>query len=542
MKKKVIVVGFSDEKTCKALEKNISSYGYEVQIVVKLNKSSIKGYLEDHPECDTVLLKEVCADGKSYTADDVAEFTDIRDINVVLILGTRHKGTQYMSTLYAAGITSAVFQEGNKGVTVKDIAKICCEKRSRKDARVYYGLSEEKIEISVLSSVNFKEALESLNDKDNGENIADRFVYVTKKMTPSQAADFIKKLPDEYISNLSCYEEFYMVIDALKKYKINLPFKKPKQLKKAIDTQSIPVMAIADNSAEERNEKHMGKLSLSSVFEETQQPTTTNNTEESIETKAELLKVEKEEEKVKSAEVEEKEIISKEKKEKSVKVPKEKKEHKKIKICIGVCIAAALLAACGENKDDNEQPEPLPVSSAYTESSITEESVIEEVTEESLIEEPTINPKNPKKVSVNTTETTDNKVNNNNKKTSNNKKNNEESETPKATTTPINKENKGIDSKTGLVVANEEVTGYTTVIENKTTEYSKDKLTDGGIYGGIDVVNIINGNTDTKFSVSNINNTQVMVYIGGGASLTDIPAGSQYKLTKTTDNYIFTVQ
>lgn len=236
-----ILFGFDEPDVQMGICRYLEDCGYAVHAAVKLNKIGIEDYLNLNPSCRTVVLKEVFSQKQKYTAEELARLTDAHDVNVVVVLSEKHHGTEYMNRLYIAGITSAIFQKGRRGgASVKEIAGLIMQKRSRQDARVYYGIDDEKIDLGYLSDHAFAEYFHSLNDPDYGSTLLERFLQVCSYMTPQKLADFIKRLPDDAKNELSLYAEFYEIVDALKQYfNIDLGIKRPKKVKVGLKTPDI---------------------------------------------------------------------------------------------------------------------------------------------------------------------------------------------------------------------------------------------------------------------------------------------------------------
>ena len=69
---------------------------------------------------------------------------------------------------------------------------------------------------------------------DLGVNIVDRFINIVKRLSPKQVAKFIQSLPPNVKKELQGYEEFWMVIDNLRRNKINIIATKPANMKKGL--------------------------------------------------------------------------------------------------------------------------------------------------------------------------------------------------------------------------------------------------------------------------------------------------------------------
>lgn len=226
MAKLQVLCGFENADFEEALVKELKRAGQDPVIHVRYSKESVKEFLEKNTECSTVVLTEKMGKEK-YTAEELAQLTDKRDINVVAVISPRLQGTEYVKTLYTANITGAIFQTGRKGVGPKDVVEQIVNRRSRKDARVYYGIEGQKLDMNVLDEDTYVEYYKRLV---NGDFILKSYIDLCVKMTPQQIADFTKRLPKEALNELGKYEEFYLIVDLLREFKIDLKIKRPKKV------------------------------------------------------------------------------------------------------------------------------------------------------------------------------------------------------------------------------------------------------------------------------------------------------------------------
>lgn len=235
-----ILFGFKDENS-NSIPKIVSairSEGHTVTYTERTTKESISAYLEKNPSCTCAVLRE-CLGPESFSAVELASLTDTRDINIVVLVDSEHKGTNFMDTLYAAGITSAIIVDSNRGASVGKIAELLLQKRTRKAARKYYGLQEGEMRIEALTYGEYILNYSFLMNTDIGLNIVDRFLEIAKKLSAKQVAKFITSLPANVLKELQGYEEFWLVIDALKKSKININGTKPANLKKGLTEEQF---------------------------------------------------------------------------------------------------------------------------------------------------------------------------------------------------------------------------------------------------------------------------------------------------------------
>ena len=136
-----ILFGFKQTEIEVKIIELLKQQGVEVTYTERETKGSIKAYLEEHKDCTTAVLRE-CMGGETYSANELAELTDSRDINIILITNKSNKGTEFLQILYAAGITSAILVDEKNGASAKQIAWLILNKRKRKEARNYYGMPQ----------------------------------------------------------------------------------------------------------------------------------------------------------------------------------------------------------------------------------------------------------------------------------------------------------------------------------------------------------------------------------------------------------------
>lgn len=234
MKPIKVLFGFDEPEFENGVIRYLKSLGYDVESTVKSAKTSVRDFLAGNPDYNVAVLLEVMNNSKAasvskYTAEELALLTDERDMNIVVVVNENHRGTPYMASLYAAGITSAFYQKGRKGgASAKEIANLILNKRSRREARAYYGLGDAPIKVDFLGNDTFADYYGCLNDMQYGSTVIERFINICRYMSPSQVADFIRRMPLDVIEELKQYEEFFMILSMLKSTGINMNIKKPK--------------------------------------------------------------------------------------------------------------------------------------------------------------------------------------------------------------------------------------------------------------------------------------------------------------------------
>lgn len=233
-----ILFGFKEEEIIPKIVAAIRNEGHEVTYTERTTKESIAQYLNKNTSCNYAVLRESWGP-ESFTASEFAKLTDTRDINIVAITESGHKGTSFMDTLYAAGITSAILVDDRVGASAGKIAELLLNKRTRKAARKYYGLQESEVRVDILTYGEYIMNYSILMNEDLGINIVDRFLGIVKKLSPKQVAQFLTSMPVNVLKELQGYEEFWLVIDTLKENKININGTKPSVLKKGLTDEEF---------------------------------------------------------------------------------------------------------------------------------------------------------------------------------------------------------------------------------------------------------------------------------------------------------------
>lgn len=234
MKKKKILLGFTDETFEKSIKELLRSTGYEAEILARVTKESVKEAVNRTEDLDCVVVMESfpklsrTQKVQKYTAEELAALTDDSSVNVIAVLSENHKGTDYARILFSAGITCAIFTKAGKGVTSKEVATLILRKRTRKAAREYYGIGQGNIDLGFLETDDFNELYERYSNR--GGTPIENFVYLCMKLTEKQVADFIKRLPKEDREYLANFEEFHQITDALKKLGYDLNVKRPEKV------------------------------------------------------------------------------------------------------------------------------------------------------------------------------------------------------------------------------------------------------------------------------------------------------------------------
>ena len=329
---KKILFGFSDEKFEKTLSGLLRCVDYETEIYARTSKIAINDALKKIPDMDAVVLTETLEGAglqkrQKYSAEELAALADESNANVIVVLSENHKGTDYVRVLLEAGITGAIFVGAQKVVTAKEVATLIVRKRTKKDAREYYGIGHEKADLGFLNLDEFNELYGRFRNRTG--SVLENYLFICGNLgNPKQIADFTKRLPKDDLENLAAFEEFHMVMHSLKELGYDLQIEKPRKVSSGLSR--VPVisisngmmvieipMAIQEDESEKKQEKKNGNKEKHSLFNREKKPAKEKNKEEKIrkEKKKSIEKV--------SEEKKPEEIIPEEKKPEEI-IPEEK--------------------------------------------------------------------------------------------------------------------------------------------------------------------------------------------------------------------------
>lgn len=257
MSEKHILCGFDIPEFEKRMKLLLKEQGYEATTYIQLSKKGVKDFLEQNPKCDTVILLEASNLKKSYTAEEIAALTDKREINVIVVLSSRHIGTDYMKILYVAGVTNAIFQMGRKdGASAKDIVERIIYKRNRQEARRYYGIEHLDLDPTVIIDMDAYADYYRKLHKD--EQLLVNYLKICADMSPKQIADFTKRIPAEDRDYLAQFVEFHMLVDAVKNLGVVMKVKKPRKTKVGMNV--TPEIAVSNLAVKYSNYEELFSL------------------------------------------------------------------------------------------------------------------------------------------------------------------------------------------------------------------------------------------------------------------------------------------
>lgn len=228
-----------DRDVEKRLTIQLKTLGYEPTILRRSTKKEIQSYLKDNTECCHAVLMEMVGMA-TWSQNELAELVDDRDIRVVVVLtAARARQTEYLSTLYAAGITSAIFEHGHSGASAEEVAELLVRPRSRREARRYYGIEIANIAIRSLTNEMYNGYCCRLMDKENGPSVMARLLKIAESVNPYQMGDLLSKLPQDILDELWQYTEYAQLRAQLKESGIKVPYHRPRRTRSMEDDLSF---------------------------------------------------------------------------------------------------------------------------------------------------------------------------------------------------------------------------------------------------------------------------------------------------------------
>ena len=273
-----LLIGFDNEAAIANLRKEFSKRGYNVEIVQKHSKASVLEYVNKNLDCHMVLLMENHMQGK-YTADELAKITDVNDnLNVVLIVDEARRGTAFLKQLYSAGIYSVIYQNisDKKGVSIPKIVDLLLHKRSKPEARQYYGIDEIAVEMESTPYYVLQQHFDIIRTGENyGPNVGVRFYNVAQQLSTPQNVELIKNMPPDLFNQLKQYEEFYDIVQQIEDYGIPTGIVRPKELKRGSVQVGKNLLGVSGKDID--NMEQMNFNQLCRQFQKEKQPMQKNS-------------------------------------------------------------------------------------------------------------------------------------------------------------------------------------------------------------------------------------------------------------------------
>ncbi|WP_026653363.1 hypothetical protein [Butyrivibrio proteoclasticus] len=245
-----LLYGFKQENIETSINKEIMLRGYTAKSVLRSSKETIKDYLAKHSEIQAVVLKEYLDGGEKFSIKEIVELADYTRATIVVVLATTHRGKNEMKDLYSAGILTAFFSDGKFGANPDVIADLIVKGRDRKEARKYYRIEEVIPDHINLTYSEFRDCYKYLLSKEEGLNIAERFVTISRWLYPGQMGAFCDALPDKVKEILMQYREFYDI--ANKAYRLGYAkqkYKMPKGVTRGVTPEGLQNKLASESKA-----------------------------------------------------------------------------------------------------------------------------------------------------------------------------------------------------------------------------------------------------------------------------------------------------
>lgn len=217
MDKKVlkIVCGFSNEESASIREKLTEAAAkrdLELSFISRYRKEGVYQYLQEHEDYNIVVLQEILQNSSPYTAEDLAELEDIRNLNVIISLNKNHYGDRYMRILYAAGITNALYEED---ASAEKIINLMLNNRNRKSCRQYYGiktLSDVEQVLNIVDQNRIDKYADYILNGGSMEGAANRYKFSVERLNSAENMELVGILPvylREELTDLPQYQRYF---------------------------------------------------------------------------------------------------------------------------------------------------------------------------------------------------------------------------------------------------------------------------------------------------------------------------------------------
>lgn len=184
------------------LSKVARENGYEAVCVSRYRKEGIRQYISEHPEFRTLVLQEAMQPSYPYMAEELSELMDHYHLNIVISIRKVHRGSEYMKTLYTAGILNALYEED---ATAQNVLKRILYPRTHGDCRKYYQIKNARDAESALDIVNegrMKQYITYIEEADNQEELVKRYRYVVNELKMVENIYLIHKLSSFALKSL----------------------------------------------------------------------------------------------------------------------------------------------------------------------------------------------------------------------------------------------------------------------------------------------------------------------------------------------------
>lgn len=194
-----------DEKTIKALKEEFEKNGLKIETCTcKYQKFGIEKYIEENKDVNVVILQQFLQPQNPYTSSDFEKLNDLNSNLVIIpILSNEEIGTPFVNEILNLGIYTALFFKDAK---LTNMVEMTATGRTRKDARLYYGI--EKNIIETKDTANIKACIDHIIYGGDKNQTKDRVDYIQSKLSQKDFEEVIFNLPNEIKDRLKAFEEY----------------------------------------------------------------------------------------------------------------------------------------------------------------------------------------------------------------------------------------------------------------------------------------------------------------------------------------------
>lgn len=208
-----VVCGFSNEKSAsirEKLEEAAAKKNLELSFVSRYRKEGVLQYLQEHEDYNIVVLQEILQNSSPYTAEDLAELEDIRNLNIIVSLSKGHYSDRYMRILYAAGITNALYEED---ASADNIVELMLHGRNRKSCREYYGirtLNDVEQTLNIVDQDRLDKYSDYIINGGTIEETPNRYKFSAERLNSAENIELVKQLPEYFQTVLSDIQQYQL--------------------------------------------------------------------------------------------------------------------------------------------------------------------------------------------------------------------------------------------------------------------------------------------------------------------------------------------
>lgn len=220
MKQKVLF-GLRDftDKIQGQFEKQFAALNMDYEVDNAFSKLNIRKKIEtDKQEIAVVILQWSLENANPYTADELVSLSEMReDIKFIIIFRKSSIDNEYLTKLLNANITNAVFEEEAKP---SYITKLIESGRSRREARIYYGITstvnEQSKEILVNGEIIAFDKAKTICKyitEDSEQTLKERLDHVLTRIKEEDFIVLLGYLDDsilKQIRELPDYEKYFV--------------------------------------------------------------------------------------------------------------------------------------------------------------------------------------------------------------------------------------------------------------------------------------------------------------------------------------------